>query len=169
MSFSSKAGIWCLTSWLRMLSRTALQPSRFVVIPSAAAPVPGTGPTIQIQTEKIADGLWFLNFGAPQSLLVEFKDYVVIIEAPTGDERSMATIAESKRMFPNKPIKYVINTHHHADHSGGIRAYVAEGIPIITHESHKRYYEQDIFNNPHKLNPDRLARMPRAPVIETVK
>jgi glyoxylase-like metal-dependent hydrolase (beta-lactamase superfamily II) len=136
---------------------------------AGTSPVPGTGTTIQIQTEKIADGLWFLNFGAPQSLLVEFKDYVVIIEAPTGDERSMATIAETKRMFPNKPIKYVVNTHHHSDHSGGIRAYVAEGIPIITHESHRRYYEQEIFKNPHTLNPDRLARMPRAPIIEAVK
>src|SRR5262245_12533435 len=72
-------------------------------------------------------------------------------------------------MFPNKPIKYVVNTHHHSDHSGGIRAYAAEGIPIITHESHKRYYEQEIFRNPHSLNPDRLARMPRAPVLEMIK
>jgi glyoxylase-like metal-dependent hydrolase (beta-lactamase superfamily II) len=135
----------------------------------AGGPTTPAAAAVQIQTEKIGDGLWFLNSGAPQSLLVEFKDYVVIIEAPTGDERSMATIAEAKRMFPNKPVKYVVNTHHHSDHSGGIRAYAAEGIPIITHESHKRYYEQDIFNNPHKLNPDRLARMPRAPVIEAMK
>ena len=135
----------------------------------------GAGPAgpgasgVQIQTEKIGDGIWFLNSGAPQSLLVEFKDHVVIIEAPTGDDRSMATMAEAKKMFPNKPIKYVVNTHHHSDHSGGIRAYVAEGIPIVTHESHKRYYEQEIFKNSHRLNPDRLARMPRAPIIDTVK
>ena len=51
-----------------------------------------------------------------------------------------------------------MNTHHHSDHSGGLRAYVAEGIPIITHESHVRYYEQEIFPNPHSLNPDRLAQ-----------
>ena len=123
---------------------------------------------VRIQAEKIGEGLWFLNFGAPQSLLVEFKDHVVIIEAPTGDDRSMATIAEIERMFPNKPIKYVVNTHHHSDHSGGIRAYVAEGIPIITHKSHRRYYEQEIFKNPHTLNPDRLARMPRSAMIETI-
>jgi Metallo-beta-lactamase superfamily len=113
----------------------------------AAPAAPGSS-GIQIQSEKIGEGLWFLNSGAPQSLLVEFKDYAVIIEGPTGDDRSMATIAEAKRMFPSKPIKYLINTHHHSDHSGGIRAYAAEGIPIITHESHKRYYEQDIFKAP---------------------
>src|SRR2546422_11631800 len=72
-------------------------------------------------------------------------------------------------VFPNKPIKFLVNTRYHSDHAGGIRAYVAEGIPIITHKSHKRYYEQEIFKNPHTLNPDRLARMPRAPVIETIR
>jgi glyoxylase-like metal-dependent hydrolase (beta-lactamase superfamily II) len=81
----------------------------------------------------------------------------------------MATLAEVKRLLPTKPVRYVVNTHSHADHSGGIRAMVAEGIPIITHEAHKRYYEQQIFRNPHTLNPDRLQRMPRAAVIETVK
>ena len=129
----------------------------------------GEGGPGRIQSEKIADGIWFLNLGAPQSLLVEFKDYLVIIEGGAGDDRTMATIAEAKRMFPAKPIKYLVNTHHHFDHSGGIRAYAAEGIPIITHESHKRYYEEQIFKNPHTLNPDRLAKMPRAVMIETIK
>ena len=129
----------------------------------------GEGGPGRIQSEKIADGIWFLNLGAPQSLLVEFKDYLVIIEGGAGDDRTMATIAEAKRMFPAKPIKYLVNTHHHFDHSGGIRAYAAEGIPIITHESHKRFYEEQIFKNPHTLNPDRLAKMPRAVMIETVK
>jgi len=129
----------------------------------------GEAPGVKIQAEKIGDGIWFLNYGSPQSLLVEFKDYLVIIEGPTGDDRSMATIAEAKRMFPNKPIKYLVNTHHHFDHSGGIRTYAAEGISIITHESHKRFFEQEIFKNPHTLNPDRLAKTPRPPMIETVK
>src|SRR5207244_3302040 len=96
-------------------------------------------------------------------------DHVVVVEGPGGDDQSLASIAELKRLLPNKPIKYVVNTHHHSDHAGGIRVYAAEGIPIIMHESHKRYYEQEIFKNPHTLNPDRLARMPRAAVIETVK
>jgi glyoxylase-like metal-dependent hydrolase (beta-lactamase superfamily II) len=124
---------------------------------------------VEIKSEKIGEGVWFLSFGAPQSVLVELRDYVVIIEAPTGDDRSVATIAAAKRLFPGKPIQYVVNTHHHSDHAGGIRAYAAEGIPLITHELHRRYYEQAIFANPHTLNPDRLAKMPRAPSIETMR
>jgi glyoxylase-like metal-dependent hydrolase (beta-lactamase superfamily II) len=130
---------------------------------------PGAPAAAQIQADKIADHVWFLNLGNPQSLLVEFTDHVVIIEGPTGDERSMATMAEARRMFPGKPIRYLVNTHHHSDHAGGIRAYVAEGIPIITHESHTRYYEQQIFRSAHTLNPDRLAKMPRPPILEPVK
>ena len=124
---------------------------------------------VRIQSEKIGGGIWVLNYGAERSIAVEFKDHLVIVEGPGGDDQSLATIGEVKRVFPNKPIKYLVNTHHHSDHAGGIRAYVAEAIPIITHESHKRYYKQEIFKNPHTLNPDRLARMPRAPVIETIK
>jgi glyoxylase-like metal-dependent hydrolase (beta-lactamase superfamily II) len=127
----------------------------------------GGGP--QIKADKIADGVWFMTFGAPQTILVEFSDHVALIEGPTGDDRSMATIAEVRRMLPNKPIKYLVNTHHHSDHAGGIRAYVAEGIPIISHETQRRYYEQQIFRAPHTLNPDRLARAPKPLVLETMR
>ena len=132
------------------------------------APAPGAAGA-EARPEKIADGVWFLTPGVEGSILVEFNDYVVIIEAPGSEAYTMAALAEVKRMAPNKPIKYVVNTHHHGDHAGGLRAYVAEGIPIITHESHKKYYEEQIFKNPHSLNPDRLARAPRAPILETMK
>ena len=121
------------------------------------------------QAEKIADGVWALTPDTEGSILVEFKDYVVIVEGPGNDAYTAATLAQVKKMVPDKPIKYVVNTHHHADHAGGLRAYVAEGIPIITHESHKKYYEEQIFKNPHTINPDRLAREPRAPMLETIK
>ncbi len=136
--------------------------------PPAAPGVPPAVAAVGVKAETIADGVSFLTLGNPQSLLVEFNDHVVIIEAPSNDDRTLATIAHVRRTLPDKPIRYVVNTHHHSDHAGGLRAYVAEGIPIITHEAHERYYEQEIFRNPHTLNPDRLARAPRAPILETV-
>src|SRR5215471_4908828 len=138
----------------------------FQITPQRSA-APATA--ARMQSEKLGEHVWAMNYGNERSVAIEFKDHVGIFEGPGGDDQTLATIAEVKKMFPNKPIKYVVNTHHHSDHAGGIRAYVAEGIPIITHESHKRYYEQEIFKTPHKLNPDRLAKMPRAPMIETVK
>ena len=164
------------------LNVAGVEPNSPVALQVAAPPARGGGPLGAGQTaaggeaagpqakpEQIGRGVWFLNSGAPQTVVVEFRDHLVLVEAPGNDERSMATLAEVKRLFPSKPVRYVVNTHSHADHSGGIRAMVAEGIPIITHEAHKRYYEQQIFRNPHTLNPDRLQRMPRAAVIETVK
>jgi glyoxylase-like metal-dependent hydrolase (beta-lactamase superfamily II) len=133
--------------------------------PAAPAAAPATPP----QPVKLADGVWQLTPNGEGSILVEFSDYVVMVEAPGGDAVSAAAMESAKRLAPGKPVKYVVNTHHHADHAAGMRAYVAEGIPIITHESHRKYYEELVFKNPHTLNPDRLAKMPRAPMIETVK
>jgi len=128
-----------------------------------------TGARAPVEPEKIADGVWALTPGAEGSILVEFNNYVVMIEGPGSEAYTMAALADVKKLTPNKPIKYVINTHHHSDHAGGLRAYVAEGIPIITHEAHKKYYEEVILKNRHTINPDRLARAPRPAIIETMK
>ena len=136
---------------------------------TASPPAAPNAPARPPEPVKLADHIWQLNPTGEGSILVEFNDYVVMVEAPGGDAVTTASIEQAKRLAPNKPIKYAINSHHHADHAGGMRAYVAEGIPIITHESHKKYYEEQIFKNPHSLNPDRLARMPRPPMLETMK
>ena len=130
------------------------------------SPAPAS-PAVKTDPQKIADGVWFLDGGAPMSVLVEFSDHAVIIEAPQNDERTEATIAAVKQLLPSKPIRYVVNTHQHFDHSGGVRGYVAAGIPVMTHEKNKPYWER-ILKNPFTLEPDRLARAGRQPVIETV-
>ena len=132
--------------------------------PATASPQPASAKT---EPQKIADGVWFLDGGAPMSVLVEFSDHVVVIEGPQNDERTEATIAAVKQLLPAKPIRYVVNTHQHFDHSGGIRGYVAAGVPIVTHEKNKPYWER-VLKNPFTLEPDRLARASRSPTIETV-
>ena len=128
---------------------------------------PGPPPPARVEAQEIAKGVWFLNATPPVSVLVEFNDHLVVVEAPNGDERTTAALAEVKRVAPNKPIRFVVNTHHHFDHAGGVRGIVAEGIPIITHQLNKPYFER-IFKNPFQLTPDRLARSPRNAVIEGV-
>jgi glyoxylase-like metal-dependent hydrolase (beta-lactamase superfamily II) len=129
----------------------------------------GAGPPgpVKIEAQKIADGVWFLDGGAPMSYLVEFNDHLVIVEGPGNDARSEAAMAEAKRVVPGKPVRYLVNSHHHFDHAGGLRGFVAEGVTIITHQVNKPYYEQ-IFKSPHTLNPDRLAKSNRTAVIEGV-
>ena len=95
------------------------------------------------------------------------SDYVAVVEGPLDEDRSVAVIAEVKKLVPNKPIKYLINTHHHFDHSGGIRTYVAEGAIIITHEMNKPFYEKT-FAMPRTLSPDKLSQNPKEASFQTV-
>jgi glyoxylase-like metal-dependent hydrolase (beta-lactamase superfamily II) len=117
-------------------------------------------------SEKLADGV-YLILGGYASIAVDFKDYIVVIEGPQSEERASAIIAEAKRLIPGKPIKYLVNTHHHFDHASGLRTFVAEGATIITHQINKPYYEK-LFVAPHTLNPDKLAMSKKAPTIETM-
>ena len=132
--------------------------------PAAAAPAAAASAT---PSEKLADGI-YLILGGYASVAVDMKDHIVVIEGATNDDRANAVIAEAKRLIPNKPIRYVVNTHQHFDHSGGLRAFVAEGATIVTHEAHKSYYEK-VWAAPHTLSPDRLAKMPRKATFETVR
>jgi glyoxylase-like metal-dependent hydrolase (beta-lactamase superfamily II) len=120
-----------------------VRPNAGAVAPGASTPRgPTLLPAVKTVLEKIADGVWFLTGGAPMSVLVEFRDHVVIIEAPQDQSRSEATISAVKSAMPAKPIRYVVNTHHHFDHSGGLRSYVTAGIPVITHDLNARYFAQ---------------------------
>ncbi len=121
-------------------------------------PVRGaTPPAVRVTAEKLSDGVWYLTGGSHHSVAVEFADHVAVVEAPLNEDRSLAVITEVKKLLPAKPIRYLINTHYHFDHSGGLRTYVAEGATIVTHQSNEKFY-QTTFKSPHTLNPDRLQR-----------
>ncbi len=130
--------------------------------PPAGAPAAAAAVT----SEKLADGV-YLILGGYASVAVDFKDHIVVIEGPQSEERASAIIAEVKKLIPNKPIKYVINTHHHFDHSSGLRTFVAEGATILTHQTNKGYFER-IFAIPHALNPDKLATAKKKVSVETM-
>ena len=122
-------------------------------------------PTVTLK--QVAEGVHHVTGGSHHSMIVEFKDHVVLFEVPQNDARTMAVIDATRAAFPAKPIRYAINSHHHFDHAGGIRAAMAEGITLITQAQNKPYFEK-IAALPHTLNPDRLAKTPKRPSIETV-
>jgi glyoxylase-like metal-dependent hydrolase (beta-lactamase superfamily II) len=123
-----------------------------------------TAPPVKVDAQKVVDGVYYLTGGSHHSVAVEMKDHVVIVEGPLNDDRSLAVIAKSKELVPAKRIKYLINTHQHFDHSGGVRAYVAEGATIVTPEMYRSYYEK-VWAAPHTLNPDRLALSQNKPTF----
>ncbi len=115
-------------------------------------------------SEDLGGGYWLVT-GGYGAVIANFKDYIVVIEGPQNDMRAEQIIAEAKRLVPNKPIKYVINTHVHFDHSGGLRAFVAEGATIVTYKLNKPFYES-IFKAPHTLAPDKLSQMNPQPKLK---
>ena len=123
-------------------------------------------PPVTVAVEKLADGVFYLKGGSHHSVAIDQRDHVVVVEGPQDEARSMAVIAKVKETIPNKPIRYVINTHAHFDHSGGLRTYVAEGATVVTHEMNKAYYER-AWAAPHTLNPDNLAKANKPATFET--
>jgi glyoxylase-like metal-dependent hydrolase (beta-lactamase superfamily II) len=126
--------------------------------------------TESIAPVKLSDGVWSFpsnSYQAPKSFAVEFKDYIAVVEAPDTEARSIAVIDSIKKTIPNKPIKYLINTHTHFDHSGGVRTYVAEGATILTYWQNIPYFEQ-VWSNPWTIHPDRLAKSGKKPQFEGV-
>jgi glyoxylase-like metal-dependent hydrolase (beta-lactamase superfamily II) len=137
--------------------------------PQLTAEVPTSAPApapVNVTVEKLANGVYYFKGGTHHSVVVDQKDHVVVVEGPQNEERSAAVIAKVKETIPNKPIRYLINTHVHFDHSGGLRTYVDEGATIVTHEMNKPYYET-AWGAPRTLNPDKLAQSKKTATFET--
>jgi glyoxylase-like metal-dependent hydrolase (beta-lactamase superfamily II) len=122
---------------------------------------------VPVKSDKIADGLWYITGISAHTVLIEMKDYLIAVEAPHGEQRSIVVLNEIKKLVPNKPLKYVINTHHHFDHASGLRTYAAEGATIVTHEVNRPYFERAALNS-WTLAPDRLAKSKKKPVFQAM-
>ena len=135
----------------------AAPPGAQTIPPAAAA-----GVTIT----KLGDGAYFASGGSHNSLFVVFDDHVVVVEGPLNETRSLALMARIAETAPGKPIKYVVPTHYHFDHSGGLRTFVARGVTVVTTPGNKAFVER-LAATPHTIRPDSLSRAPRPPVVET--
>ena len=122
--------------------------------------------TPEVKVTRLQEGVFYLTGGTHHSLLVEQADHLVVVEAPRNEARSLAVIAKSKEVAPGKPIRYLVNTHAHFDHSGGLRAYANEGAIIVTDAANRAFYER-AWTAPRTINPDSLARSGKAPRFES--
>jgi len=124
-------------------------------------------PPVVVTEELLAPGVWHLRGGSHHSLLIDQADHLIVVEAPQNEARSMAVIAKAKELVPGKPIKYIVNSHTHFDHSGGLRAYVAEGATVVTHAVNEEYYKK-AWAAPRTINPDAMAQKKVAPTFQPV-
>jgi glyoxylase-like metal-dependent hydrolase (beta-lactamase superfamily II) len=141
--------------------------------PGRGGPVAGRGGAAggpaappPVSSEKLADGVFRIT-GGYVALAVELSEYVVVLEGGQSEARGLAIIAETKRLFPAKRIKYVVNTHPHFDHASGLAPFVAEGITVLTDDRNKFFVEASL-GSPRTLVGDALAKSHKKPKVEGV-
>jgi glyoxylase-like metal-dependent hydrolase (beta-lactamase superfamily II) len=129
----------------------------------------GQAAPLVVTNEKLGEGLWRLTTGngSYDSLIVEFRDYIMMLEAGQSEARAVAYIAAAKELVKGKPIRYVMNTHPHSDHTGGLPAMVDEGATIITHKNNEEFFERAL-NTPRTLLNDKLAMSGKKAKVEAV-
>jgi glyoxylase-like metal-dependent hydrolase (beta-lactamase superfamily II) len=116
----------------------------------------------QVQTKELSPGVWLIGGNNYNSVAIEFAEFSLVVEAPLNEQRSQAVMKEVRRLVPTKPLRYVVNTHHHFDHAGGLRAYGAEDVLVVTQEQNYDYYEALALGlHSAQVEPDALARTPR--------
>ena len=152
-------------SWELNTTKATANAAADLPVPESVASA--TVPPVQVASTKIADGVWHVAGGSHHSVVVEFKEYVAVIEAPLGEERSLAVIAEAKKLVPTKPIKYLLTTHHHFDHTGGLRTYAAQGATIVTDDSNVAYFEKTL-TAPATIVPDSQAKNPQKAIFQPI-
>jgi glyoxylase-like metal-dependent hydrolase (beta-lactamase superfamily II) len=151
----------------------ALEVSRNVVddaLDDVAAPsdLPApAAPAVAVTAEPLADGVWLLGGQSHHSVLIELADRALLVEAPLDEARTRAVIAKARELVAAKPLTHAIMSHHHHDHSGGIRTAIAEGLTIVAHDAAKAFVE-DLAARRHTIAKDALAAQPRPLALETV-
>jgi glyoxylase-like metal-dependent hydrolase (beta-lactamase superfamily II) len=143
---------------LRRLFLTRFLDSDSVIFPAGG----------KLSLVELAPNVQHVEGGTANNLIVAMKDYLVIFDAPYGELQSRWTIDAAKAKYPGKPIKYLVLTHHHMDHTGGMRTYVAEGATVVVPAPDKAYFEKDV-RAPRTIVPDDLQKKPRPATIVEVK
>lgn len=132
----------------------------------AFAAKPGSPPTNVVAT-KIGDGVFFLEGGSHNSLAVVQGDAVTLIEAPQSEDRSQALLNKLREVAPGKPVKTVVMSHYHYDHSGGLRTFIAAGATIVTTAGNRDFLNK-MAKAPHVIKRDSLSKKPGTPTIDVV-
>jgi glyoxylase-like metal-dependent hydrolase (beta-lactamase superfamily II) len=137
------------------------------VLPSGVPDVSDSIP--QFAKVEVGRGVWLLQelTNGYSALAVAFKDHVMVIEPGSSDVESRRAITAVNELAPGKPVKYIVATHHHEDHTGGVRAYLAEGATLVTTAGNRGYFER-IAKSRRTIAPDSLSARPRSPTIEIV-
>lgn len=119
----------------------------------------------RVEWQQLANGVHKIVGSSHATVLIEMADHWVVVEGPLYEERTAPVVKAIKDKFPNKPIRYIVPTHHHLDHAGGIRGLMATGGTLVVPFSAKEFYMR-VAKAPHTRRPDSLANSKSGVVIE---
>ena len=128
----------------------------------------GQQPPAAPPVEKLSDGVFKIG-GNYAALAVDMGDHILVVESGQSDARGTAVMAAAKQVIPNKPVRFVVNSHPHFDHASGLAAAVAEGATILTHNNNEQVVER-LLSGPRTLTGDSLSKVTnrRTNVVEGV-
>lgn len=137
------------------------------LIPDSFAPLPFTpapqNPPAQPAVRELAKDVYLiegLGGGGYRVLFVAFRDFIMAVEAPLGDQATTTALRLMRETVPGKPVRFVAITHHHDDHSGGLRGYLAEGLTLVTTPGNLNFLRGSL-RAPFTIRPDAYARSGR--------
>jgi glyoxylase-like metal-dependent hydrolase (beta-lactamase superfamily II) len=131
-----------------------------------AVRVAAAAPNSTIAVEPLGDGAWLIGGSTHHSLAVAFADHVMLVDVPQSVERGQGVLAKVRELAGDKPVRYVVPSHYHFDHSGGLRAAIAAGATVVTTPANRGFVER-LAAAPHTIRPDALSRSPRKATVET--
>ncbi len=147
----------------------SLDESQFAIPDSMAQRAqrgPATPPVMTVTLVELAPGVWRAEGGSHHSLVIDQGTGLLVVEGPLSAARSNAVLDTLRSRFPGKRVTGVVATHHHWDHSGGLRAYMVRGVPVVAHPRNLAFV-RTVGAARKTVSPDAIARGAAAPAPRT--
>jgi len=154
-----------ITSDLQSIRRDFDRPFTPVDFAPATGAVEFPQKSFDFHVSKVAPSVYFVENASPDynSMFVVFTDYVLVVEAPSSDSDSTKVMAAIHQTAPGKPIRYIVPTHFHEDHIGGLRAYLREGATVVTTPGNLRFMEM-FMKRLTSINPQ--VKLPAVEIVD---
>jgi glyoxylase-like metal-dependent hydrolase (beta-lactamase superfamily II) len=122
-----------------------------------------------LRLQQLSPGVFQLVGGSHNALVVEMSDHLIVVDAPVSDAQSMWLLNATKSQFSGKPIRWVVLTHHHMDHAGGVRGLLNDGATLVVGQGNYKHFN-DVLRAPATRNPDmKVMDLTRIPIMEVTQ